>query len=105
MSFFGAMLGGLVGTKVLVGLPASRVGVLLASSGLLAAVVSYGLGPQHVIALLICLVVIQLIQVIDVANTMQQIEIRIVPASRVQAHARHQLTMTLVALAAPLGKV
>ncbi|QEO96944.1 hypothetical protein XOCgx_1952 [Xanthomonas oryzae pv. oryzicola] len=78
---------------------------MLASSGLLAAVVSYGLGPQHVIALLICLVVIQLIQVIDVANTMQQIEIRIVPASRVQAHARHQLTMTLVALAAPLGKV
>lgn len=103
MSFVGAVLGGLIGTRVLAALPAPRVGVLLAASGLLATAISYGLGPEYVIALLSCLVVIQLIQVIDVASTMQQIEHRVALASRVQVHSKHQLAMTLVALVGPLA--
>lgn len=102
MSFIGAVLGGFAGTKALETFPAPRVGMLLALSGLLATAIAYGLGPQYINVLLSCLVVIQLIQVIDVANTMQQIERRIAPAGRVQVHSRHQLAMTLMALASPL---
>jgi len=103
MSFVGAVLGGFIGTRVLAAIPAPRVGMLLALSGLLATILSYRLGPRYVVPLLSCLIIIQLVQVIDIANTMQQIERRIAPASRVQVHSKHQLAMTLAALAAPLA--
>lgn len=102
LSFFGAVAGGVFGTLLLRNINAKKTGMLLALTGLSAVLLILGVDSHRLLPLFLAIAVLHLVQVVDVACTMQHIEHSVADSDKIRIHSRHQLSLTLASLLAPL---